>query len=48
MNFPKTLPMSLLACPPNSVFIKQYSETVEVAKVSNQTSRGTSEKKEWR
>ena len=22
--FPKTLPMSLLACPPNSAFLKQY------------------------
>lgn len=24
--FPKTLPMSLLACPPNSAFLKQYAD----------------------
>lgn len=25
--FPRVLPLSLAACPPNSAFIKQYSET---------------------
>lgn len=25
--FPKVLPISLAACPPNSAFLKQYAET---------------------
>ena len=45
MPFPKTLPMSLVACPPNAAFIKQYSEqptmrnSMENNSIGNSTSR---------
>lgn len=39
MPFPRALPISLAACPPNSAFIKQYSE---VARTSLNESNGIS------
>lgn len=47
--FPKTLPIALLACPPNTAFIKQYSEhdgLKNSSDLNHQSSRGISERKD--